>query len=70
MPPGPLKQTARDEQFGSHFHHHPSSRAAHCATLDQPSGSQRTLRARRRWLFDIDPSPAGVTPGRFGSKTP
>jgi hypothetical protein len=52
LDPGPLKQTVRDEQFGSHLPHHTSSRAAQRATLDTPTGSQLTLRAPRCWLFD------------------
>ena len=52
MPPGPLKQTARDEQSGSHFHHHTSSRAAQRATLDNLQARSATLRAHWRWFFD------------------
>jgi hypothetical protein len=51
-PGGPLKQTVRDEQFGSSIFHASSSRAAHRATLDHSPGSQRKLRAHRCWLFD------------------
>jgi len=60
--PGPLKQTAHDEQFGSSFPPSAASRIARRATLDPSSGSQRKLRAPRCWLFDIRRSPASARP--------
>jgi len=52
--PGPLKQTAHDEQFGSSFPPSAASRIARRATLDPSSGSQRKLRARRRTPWRIE----------------
>ena len=58
----PLKQTARDEQLGSHSSHKASSRAAQRATLACPSGSQHPPRGHRCWFFLN--SPALHPPGR------
>ena len=49
---GPPKRTVREEASWLFLTHHTASRAAPRATLDDPQGSQRKLRAHRGWLFD------------------